>query len=108
VFDAETDNRRKLGQAWEAWGVHHGAKTEFVLDESIGPPLGTIAERISDLASKIQADAIALASRTGPIASSLIGSTTRQVVRISPCPVWVLHYTAHAPHSRAPARKEAA
>ncbi len=34
---------------------------------------------------------IAMASQSGPILSHLIGSVTRQVIRQTPCPTWILH-----------------
>jgi len=38
-------------------------------------------------------DLIAMTSRTGTLASALLGSVTRQVVRDSYCPVWVGHFS---------------
>jgi len=50
-----------------------------------------IADSAIEISSKLKTDMIAITSKKGPVASTLIGSTTRWLVRSSHCPVWVLH-----------------
>jgi len=42
-------------------------------------------------ARKRKVDLIALASQTGPVTTALLGSVTRQLLRTSTTPVWVVH-----------------
>jgi nucleotide-binding universal stress UspA family protein len=48
------------------------------------------AEAVADAARETRADLIVIAAQSGPVAQTLLGSVTRQVVRTAPCPVWVL------------------
>ena len=49
------------------------------------------SEAILKTALTKHAGLIAMAAQSGAVRSTIIGSTTRQVVRGAPCPVWVLH-----------------
>lgn len=53
--------------------------------------LRNTADAAIEVAHKLNADIIALASTKGRLVSTLIGSTTRWLVRSAPTPVWVLH-----------------
>jgi nucleotide-binding universal stress UspA family protein len=48
-------------------------------------------EAILKYGKKVEADLFAMVARSGAIESTMLGSTTRQVVRQATCPVWVLH-----------------
>ncbi len=82
----ETERRRAHAEAWRRWAEEQGVKTDVIVD--------IISENIADaiilLADEKKAGFIAMEAQTGPIASVLIGSITRQVVRHAHCPVWVL------------------
>lgn len=65
-----------------------GVKADWVLDEKSGkPPF----DAITSTAKKLRVGMIAMAAQTGPVASVILGSTTRQVLRYAGCPIWVIH-----------------
>ena len=49
------------------------------------------SDAILRTAQSVGADLIAMASAAGPVASALLGSCARAVLRGARCPVWVLH-----------------
>lgn len=69
-----------LGRAKEA-----GVTCELVQDDA-SP---SVVESILRHAKEGNVDLIAMAAESGPVASALLGSIARQVVRLAPCPVWV-------------------
>jgi nucleotide-binding universal stress UspA family protein len=84
-FSVETDRHRRRAEAWGRWAEHQGVPTEVILDVQGSD----IADSIVYLAKSRNVDWIALESRSGPIASTLLGSITRHVIRNATCPVWV-------------------
>jgi len=79
--------RRKQGQAWTAWARRNGVDAHFRLSEA----RGSVAENIMKVAKRLRSGIIAMATHTGPVGSTLIGSVTRQVIRTAVCPVLVFH-----------------
>ena len=65
------------------------AKHGFKLDSKVIANVPSITEAV--LAESKKHDCVAIASQSGPIASVFVGSITRQVLRSSPVPVWILH-----------------
>lgn len=57
---------------------------------------GLVADTILAAAEKLNADMVALSSHSGAIASVLVGSVARQVVRRAHCPVMVFHESPKA------------
>jgi nucleotide-binding universal stress UspA family protein len=49
----------------------------------------SVAETIADQAASTGANLIVMQAESGPVASVILGSVTRQLVRIAPCPVLV-------------------
>jgi nucleotide-binding universal stress UspA family protein len=86
-FREEIQERYRRGTSWARWASHQGINCEFFLDELSGE----ISKKIVNLTEKENIDLIALASRSGPVSSALLGSITRQVIRTIPCPVWIIH-----------------
>ncbi|MGZ3687829.1 MAG: universal stress protein [Bdellovibrionota bacterium] len=74
---------KKLGERWAQEARDSGVDAEFQYD----PGLSGVTQSILDAAQGHSA--IAMASQSGPVASAILGSVTRQVVRKAPCPVWV-------------------
>jgi nucleotide-binding universal stress UspA family protein len=64
-----------------------GVKVDIVLDSKVR----SIVDSIVSAAKRGKADLIAMASQTGPVATALLGSVTRQLLRSATCPVWVVH-----------------
>ncbi len=64
-----------------------------------------VAAAILKAATKAKADTIAMASQSGRVASALLGSVTRQVLRGAKHPVWVIHPRAR--EEQMPSKKPA-
>lgn len=102
-FSRAEESIRKHANAWTLWARGQGVKVDLVL-ETHG---GQVSEAILKQARRSRAGWIVMEARTGPVASALVGSVTRQVLRISECPVIVLNRT-RAAKARRPAVKAAA
>jgi nucleotide-binding universal stress UspA family protein len=77
----------KTGQAWTDWAQKQQADIKLVFDKKPGAP----SQGILDFAKTEGIELISMISQIGPVASAIIGSTTRQVLRHAECPVWVQH-----------------
>lgn len=86
-FEADKKQHRELGKAWMAKANERGVKAELVLDEGTA----YVTDGILAAAKKAKADMIAMASHTNLVEAVVLGSVTRQIVRSSPIPVWVIH-----------------
>jgi nucleotide-binding universal stress UspA family protein len=80
------EKQRKLAAKWLEVAKKHGVATDLVIDASSI----SIVESILRHAQTLDADLIAMPAQSGAVASTLIGSYTRQIVRNATCPVWVL------------------
>ncbi len=87
----ETSERNRSAEKWiieaERWGV-----TARFVSENLGD---SAAEAIVNYARRLDSAVIAMISQTGPVMSALLGSVTREVVRIAPCPVFVVPGFTH-------------
>ena len=101
VYLQLVERRRKHADKWARWAATQGVPVEITIEEDVG----NISETIMETAQVRQIDLIAMAAQSGPIASTMIGSITRQVVREACCPVWVLR---RLPHVKTTAKKKAA
>jgi nucleotide-binding universal stress UspA family protein len=73
-------------RAWVKTASAQGVTMDYVIDEK-----GlSIWNQILHVSRKQDIDLIAMEAQSGPFSSTLLGSVTRQVVRQSLCPVWVL------------------
>jgi nucleotide-binding universal stress UspA family protein len=50
----------------------------------------SVTQAVLDVAEEEKSSLIAMAAQSGPMASALLGSITRQTIRSAPIPVWVL------------------
>jgi nucleotide-binding universal stress UspA family protein len=82
--------------AWSKIGRDHGVEIEFILRERVRKPDDDIVRT----ARRIDADLIVMQTNAGSVGAALLGSVTRQVVRKSPCPVWVLKSSPHHPNEQ--------
>lgn len=73
---------------WAELAKKAGVKVEILFDRSQGG--GSVSAAILKQAKKREA-VIAMASHSGPVATVFLGSATRQVIRNSEQPVWVIH-----------------
>jgi len=86
-IEAETKLKERTGVKWTAQLREKKLDAEFV----IGRGVIAVDEGIRKAAQKHKADLIALASRSGAVESTLLGSVTRFIIRYSKLPVWVIH-----------------
>jgi nucleotide-binding universal stress UspA family protein len=80
------EKQRKIAKKWLDTAKKAGVTTDLVLDTTSV----SIVESILRHAQSLNADLIAMPAQSGAVASTLIGSYTRQIVRNALCPVWVL------------------
>ncbi|MCM2279723.1 MAG: universal stress protein [Oligoflexia bacterium] len=85
-LDEASSSQRKQADAMVA-----AAGPDVRIDVRIESGPKGITQTTLELAEQEKIDLIAMASQSGPVAAALIGSVTRQLVRVAPCPVWVLH-----------------
>lgn len=76
----------KKADTWVEIAQRRGLAMNYIIDEK-GQ---SIWEQVVETAEREGAGLIAMDSQSGPIASTLLGSVARQVVRHAPCPVLVL------------------
>ncbi|MGZ3688805.1 MAG: universal stress protein, partial [Bdellovibrionota bacterium] len=86
-FDTERAKRQNISTAYIEKARELGVEIQVIIEASGD----SASQAILELAQKERAGLIAMAAQSGAVASTIAGSTTRQVVRESPCPVWVLH-----------------
>lgn len=87
AFFSDANRRRgRRAELWARWARNQGVETEAVVD--------ALEENVSDVISALVRqrgiDLIAMEHKHGAIASALVGSVSRQVLRSSDCPVWLL------------------
>lgn len=86
MYDQTTEEigaRRQIAAKWEHEAQKHGVKGTVVLDEVPG----NVSSAITEYAKDKHIDLITMFTRSDRLATVLIGSATRQVVRESSCPV---------------------
>lgn len=83
---ASEQRHRKSADRFVQIGKKLGVEVTVLFDSQHGSVSASIIEH----AQKEMANVIAMGAESGVVASTLIGSVTRQVVRSAPCPVWVV------------------
>jgi nucleotide-binding universal stress UspA family protein len=76
---------RKQAERWNTLAENQGVKVKVVFV----PSGGNVSHSIVDYAQSHEVGLIAMNAESGPLASTFIGSISRQVVRNAYCPVWV-------------------
>ncbi len=89
VFDDDIARRKTLLNKLGARAKARGIKATVVLDEKASAK--PLHEAILTATQKYKADLIAMSSKTGPVATVLLGSVTRQTLRHTTRPIWILH-----------------
>jgi nucleotide-binding universal stress UspA family protein len=87
AFGQELEARRRDASQWAEEAKKEGIQITTYVDHKLRD---SITASILKVAKK-RGGLIAMASRSGPAKTTLLGSTTRKIVRESPYPVWVLH-----------------
>ncbi|MGB7220598.1 MAG: universal stress protein [Vicinamibacterales bacterium] len=86
-FDRDVADRQLKGRAWAALARKRGVAAKVV----VGQTPGYVPESILAVAKRTRADVIAMASHSGTVAATVLGSVARQVIRQARCPTWVIH-----------------
>lgn len=79
------ETNRKQADRWNAQAQKQGVEAEVIFF----PSGGSVSKSIVDYAQTHEIGLISIAAESGLLASALIGSISRQVVRNAHCPVWV-------------------
>ena len=96
-YGHEVARHERHAQIWARWAKGQGVETEVVIDTDTL----NIAESIIQLARLRKVGWIAMAAHSGPIATAILGSITRQVIRIAETPVWIMHWPRKRKHDAA-------
>lgn len=96
LYDRWMERQARHADSWARWAEHLGVKVEVYIDTQGG----SIADCIVALSKRINAGIIAMDVKSGPVATALLGSTARQVIRAADCPVWVLRAQTAAAETR--------
>jgi nucleotide-binding universal stress UspA family protein len=92
---------QERGDHWIALAAERGVRMNFILDDTGNSPWSQIVRT----ARSLRAGLIVMQSHTGPVTAALLGSVTRQVIRHSTCPVWVMKVGRRAVGARRRYRK---
>lgn len=86
-IEQDIKRRKATAEEWRMELTALGVKTGEVINKKGG----YAPDSILSYAKKLKSGMIAMASQSGSLAATLLGSVTRQVMRQSPCPLWVVH-----------------
>jgi nucleotide-binding universal stress UspA family protein len=85
-IESRTKKQKEASSKWEETAKELGVKCRTVFDSKAS----SVVQALIENADKEKADLICMAAHSGRVASALVGSVTRQTVRNSHVPVWVL------------------
>lgn len=88
-IEADLKRRGDELQRWADRARKNSVEAEAKLDR--GSSNKSVSDSIFSAAKEVGADCIGVTSQSGPLVRGILGSTTRQVLRLSECPVWVFH-----------------
>ena len=86
-FSEDAEQRRRLIEEWAERARAQGVETETRISEQNEG----VADALISYSEEIGAGMIAMAAQSGAVRTTLVGSISRNVVRHSRCPVWILH-----------------
>jgi nucleotide-binding universal stress UspA family protein len=86
-LDQEASQHGSEAKAWIERAERMNVQTRFISEKFREPISEAIVEYVSALDEPPAL--IAMVSQTGPLASAFLGSVTRDVIRLSPCPVYI-------------------
>ncbi len=82
----EHDRQKEIAERWAKTAARHRVSFEYVIDDEASSVTDSILRHVASGDVSL----LAMAAQSGPAATVLAGSITRQIVRLSSCPVWVL------------------
>lgn len=71
---------------WVQWAEKEGVQGQFIIDNSFK----AVDDLIMEAVEKSDADMVVMEAQSGPMSAAILGSYTRNIVRRSSCPVYVL------------------
>lgn len=86
IIENQIEHQSHRAQLWVSWAQKEGVTAHFFIDNSFKP----VDELVLDMVQRQEVDLIIMEAQSGPMSAALLGSFTRNVVRRSPCPVYVL------------------
>ena len=86
IVEHQIEDQSHRAQLWIDWARKEGVTAHFFIDSSFKP----IDDLILETVDSQEADMIAMEAQSGPMSAAFLGSYTRNVVRKSHCPVYVL------------------
>jgi len=89
-FEANLDHQNRRAAAWCRWAMHQGVQAEPCVQSQIG----SLSTAILSLAAQKDAGFIIMEEKVNLVSAAIVGSITRQVIRNSHLPVWVVRHTA--------------
>lgn len=91
IYEADVKENESKAKELVAQGKQVGVRVDVIFDRS---KTGSVFDAILRHSKRLSC-MIAMTSRSGSLSAVILGSTTRQVVRYSEQPVWVIHPTLH-------------
>lgn len=88
-LEEDIRNRVKSLEGMAEKARRRGISVQIVLDKN--PRVNMISNAILRATQRTKADFLVMSAQSGPVRTALLGSITRQVIRDSSCPVWILH-----------------
>lgn len=86
IIADEVVRRTEVAKKWQHWANQYGVPTELILDDQPGYPI----RAIENLANEKNYDLIAIPTQASALSAAISGSLARGMMRVAPCPVWVL------------------
>lgn len=86
LHEREIESQEGEARKWQAEAVKSGVKCQM----QVITAEGSVTEAILEQAQQTDCQLIALAAQSGVMASTWVGSISRQVVREANCPVWIV------------------
>nr|BFD67044.1 hypothetical protein HAGR004_20660 [Bdellovibrio sp. HAGR004] len=86
IVELTIESQSHRAQHWVDWAEKEGVRAQFIIDSTFK----AVDELILAAVEKADVDLIVMEAQSGPLSAALLGSYTRNVVRKSSCPVYVL------------------
>lgn len=86
IVEHEIEAMTKKAKSWTDWAFREGLQAQYYIDTSYKG----IDEVVLEAASRFETQLIVMEAQSGPISAALLGSSTRNVTRKAPCPVYVI------------------
>ncbi len=82
----EEDKKRKIAERYQEIARKNDIELQIIIDTTPSSTSSLILKEANEKSASI----IAMAAESGALKAAIAGSTTRQVVREAPCPVWIM------------------